>query len=241
MGPEDSHAWDALSWALAYEQPPEAVEAEKAAREAIRLQPSLTPAFYHLGRALVLQGRYEEATKAFERAGELGDLQYADFGQAQIYLAQGNYDAAIARVLKGGEPKEAVNAYLLSAAYAAKLTKRKPWLSCKRLSTLVTAILPPSKKVRILLPCALTRDSSNSSGSTISNWDSIPVPLRAGSRFAATVLIFFIAGLLFICASSTSITWERTASRRRPAFSSHLVMSTIRTNGFGPMRGSGEA
>src|SRR5678815_4705234 len=29
----------------------------------------------------------------------------------------------------------------------------------------------------------------------------------------ATVLIFFIAGLLFICASSTSITWERTASR----------------------------
>jgi hypothetical protein len=27
------------------------------------------------------------------------------------------------------------------------------------------------------------------------------------------VLIFFIAGLLFICASSTSITWERIASR----------------------------
>jgi hypothetical protein len=28
--------------------------------------------------------------------------------------------------------------------------------------------------------------------------------------FAATVLTFFIAGLLFICALSTSITWERT-------------------------------
>jgi len=27
------------------------------------------------------------------------------------------------------------------------------------------------------------------------------------------VLTFFIAGLLFICASSTLITWERTASR----------------------------
>ncbi|MGA7908340.1 MAG: hypothetical protein WCA16_13110, partial [Candidatus Sulfotelmatobacter sp.] len=27
---------------------------------------------------------------------------------------------------------------------------------------------------------------------------------------AALVLPFFIAGLLFICASSTSITWERT-------------------------------
>ena len=32
----------------------------------------------------------------------------------------------------------------------------------------------------------------------------------------------------FICASSTSITWERTASRRRPSFSHlHLVTSTI--------------
>src|ERR1700735_464913 len=28
-----------------------------------------------------------------------------------------------------------------------------------------------------------------------------------------TVLTFFIVGLLFICASSTSTTWERTASR----------------------------
>src|SRR5262245_24215175 len=31
--------------------------------------------------------------------------------------------------------------------------------------------------------------------------------------FATAVLTFFIAGLLFICASSTPITWERTASR----------------------------
>src|SRR5205814_10334221 len=39
--------------------------------------------------------------------------------------------------------------------------------------------------------------------------------------FAAMVLTFFIAGLLFICASSTSITWERTPHPvRRPAFSS---------------------
>ena len=41
---------------------------------------------------------------------------------------------------------------------------------------------------------------------------------------AATVLIFFSAGLLFICALSTSITWERTPHPvRRPAFSSHLL------------------
>ncbi len=45
---------------------------------------------------------------------------------------------------------------------------------------------------------------------------------------AALVLTFFIAGLLFICASSTSITWERTPHPvRRPAFSSHLVTPTV--------------
>src|SRR5450755_3018602 len=31
--------------------------------------------------------------------------------------------------------------------------------------------------------------------------------------FVAAMLTFFIVGLLFICALSTSITWERTASR----------------------------
>jgi hypothetical protein len=38
------------------------------------------------------------------------------------------------------------------------------------------------------------------------------------------VLTFFIAGLLYLLRfKSAPITWERTASRRRPAFSSHLV------------------
>jgi hypothetical protein len=32
-----------------------------------------------------------------------------------------------------------------------------------------------------------------------------------------------MAGLLVSCASSASITWELNASRRRPAFSSHLL------------------
>src|SRR5207248_6714008 len=48
---------------------------------------------------------------------------------------------------------------------------------------------------------------------------------------AALMLTFFIAGLLFICASSTLITWERTPHPvRRPAFSSHLF-STIDDQG----------
>lgn len=125
MDPGDSHAWDVLSWALSYEQPPEAAESEKAAREAIRLQPALTPAYYHLGRALLLQGRYDEASRAFGRAAELGDPSYGDLGAGQVYLAQGNYDAAIARLLKNGQEKNAIGSYFLSAAYAAKGDKEK--------------------------------------------------------------------------------------------------------------------
>ena len=126
MDPQNSHAWDALSWVLAYEQPSQAVEAEKAAREAIRLQPSLAIAYYHLGRALLFQSRYEEASKAFERGGELGNVSYVDLGEAQIDLAQGKYDAAVARLTKSGDSKkDAVFCYFLSAAYAANGDKEK--------------------------------------------------------------------------------------------------------------------
>jgi tetratricopeptide (TPR) repeat protein len=109
-----------LSWALGYETPPQAVEAEKTARESIRLQPSLPIAYYHLGRALVPQGRYNEANQAFEHSAEWGDTSYRDFGNGQVYLAQGNFDEAVSCLLKSGRPKEAINLYFLSAAYAAK-------------------------------------------------------------------------------------------------------------------------
>ena len=118
--PQNFFAWDLLSWALGYEQPPEALEAEKAAREAIRLQPSFPPAQYHLGRALVLQGRYQEAVAAFQRTEQLGSASYAYFGMAAVSLAQGNYDEAIAYEFKAGDTGTARGLYSLSAAYAAK-------------------------------------------------------------------------------------------------------------------------
>jgi eukaryotic-like serine/threonine-protein kinase len=123
--PENSHLWDTLSWVLAYEQPPEAGEAEKAAREAIRLEPFLPVAHYHLGRALLLQGRYDEARMAFSRGRELGETEYADLGEAQVYLAEGNYDAALTSLLKNGKAKQAINSYFLSATYAAKGDREK--------------------------------------------------------------------------------------------------------------------
>jgi tetratricopeptide (TPR) repeat protein len=132
LDPGNAESWDWLSWALAYEQPPEAVEAEKAAREAIRLQSSLVPAHYHLGRALLLQGRYDEARRAFERAAELGDTSFHDLGIAQVDLAQGNYDAVVASLANSAHQKRAIDSYFLSAAYAAKGDKAKALAALQR-------------------------------------------------------------------------------------------------------------
>ena len=115
---QNYRAWDQLSWALGYKQPPDAIEAEKAAREGIRLQPSSAAGQYHLGRALVFQGRYPEAIAAFQRSEELGG-DFKNIGMGQLSLAQGNWDQAIAYMQKA--PKgNAIGFYWLSAGYAGK-------------------------------------------------------------------------------------------------------------------------
>jgi serine/threonine protein kinase/Tfp pilus assembly protein PilF len=121
LEPDNSLAWDQLSWNTGYEQPPEAVESEKAAREAMRLEPSSAASQYHLGRALLFQGRDEEAEVAFHRAAEIGSVTYEALGMAQLSLAQGNYDAAIRYLGKSDVgTKSVINVYWFSAIYAAK-------------------------------------------------------------------------------------------------------------------------
>ncbi len=123
--PRDDLAWDKLSWALGYKQPPDAVESEKAAREALRLQPSTPATEYHLGRALMLEGRYQEAIAAFRRSGELGG-SFEGLGMAQISLLKGNYEQAIAYMQadKLGQ-NSAINLFWLSAGYAGKGDKEQ--------------------------------------------------------------------------------------------------------------------
>lgn len=95
LEPDNPWAWDLLSWSLAYQQPPEPVEAEAAAREAIRLQPQFSYAYYHLGRALLLQGRVEEAISAFQHIVEFDpEADTALLGLMQANLASGNYEQA---------------------------------------------------------------------------------------------------------------------------------------------------
>jgi serine/threonine protein kinase/Flp pilus assembly protein TadD len=125
LDPDNAFAWDLLSWALAYEQPPEAAAAENAARESLRL--GLTPpkTYYHLGRALLLQQRYAEAIAAFEHARESDPTStYSDLGLGQVYLAQGDYDKALAALSKGAQPA-GINYFWLGAAYAAHGDKEK--------------------------------------------------------------------------------------------------------------------
>jgi eukaryotic-like serine/threonine-protein kinase len=127
LEPDNAMAWDMLSWAQGYQQPPEAVEAEKSAREAIRLQPSLPSTQYHLGRALTFQHRYADALAAFDRCEQLiGDKgSFANLGRGQLYLVQGNYDQALEFLSKGEMQNSAIDQFWLSAAYAGKGDKEK--------------------------------------------------------------------------------------------------------------------
>jgi eukaryotic-like serine/threonine-protein kinase len=125
LDPDNAYAWDLLSWSLAYEQPPQAVASEKAAREALRLEPNFYNPYYHLGRALILQKRYAEAIAAFQRQKELDPPStFPDLGLGQAYLAQGEYDKAEAAMSKAMRPS-GLNYYWLGAVYAARGDKEK--------------------------------------------------------------------------------------------------------------------
>jgi len=133
LEPDNPLAWDLLSWALGYVQPPDALEAEKAAREAIRLQPTSAAAQYHLGRALLFQSRYQDAALAFQRANELGSSDYENLGMAQLALAQGNYDQAIQYMSKRAVTKKTtMDQYWLAAIYSAKGDKDKSFAAMQR-------------------------------------------------------------------------------------------------------------
>ncbi|HXH65897.1 MAG TPA: protein kinase [Candidatus Limnocylindrales bacterium] len=124
--PDNALAWDMLSWALGYDTPPQAAESEKAAREAIRLNPALTYAQYHIGRAFYLQGHFPEAMAAFDRCEELsGNSNAANLGRSQALAAQGKFAEAITTLLKNGTPKSNINNYWLSSYYAGKGEKEK--------------------------------------------------------------------------------------------------------------------
>jgi tetratricopeptide (TPR) repeat protein len=130
--PDHALAWDLLSWALAYKTPPEPIEAEKAARVAIRLNPGLVYAYYHLGRALYEQGHFPEAMAAFDRCEEVaGTSAGADLGRAQALGAQRHYAEALARMEKRSKQTEVDN-YWLSVFYAGSGEREKSLVALQK-------------------------------------------------------------------------------------------------------------
>jgi len=118
LDPQNSLAWDSLSWALSYELPPDTAGAEQAAREALRLEPARFSIYYHLARALIAQGRYQEALAALQSGKDLSpNSPILDLGVAQVYLAQGDPARAIPILQRNN--KVAVALFWLASAYSA--------------------------------------------------------------------------------------------------------------------------
>ena len=127
LDPEYAYAWDLLSWALAYEQPPDAAGAEKAARESLRLESTYPKTYYHLGRALFLQQRYAEAIAAFEQARELsrrGLVLGGPRAWGRSIWRKETMTKLWPRCRKNVRPA-GINYFWLSAAYAARGDKEK--------------------------------------------------------------------------------------------------------------------
>src|ERR1700735_712470 len=77
------------------------------------------------GRALLLEKRYAEAIDSFQREKELSpNSTMADLGLGQVYLAQGDYQQAVATLSKSAV-SAAINYFFLSEAYAANGDKEK--------------------------------------------------------------------------------------------------------------------
>jgi eukaryotic-like serine/threonine-protein kinase len=115
LEPNSAIAWDYLSWSLAYQQPPDLEAAEKASRQALQLGFSTMSAYYHLGRVLLLQKRYDEAEAAFKQAAIISpDSSTPDFGLAQLYLAKGDYNQAMSHFMR--EPEIVRNSIINLAA-----------------------------------------------------------------------------------------------------------------------------
>ena len=127
LDPRNAFAWEQLAWVLNSQQPPDPGEAEKAAREAIRLQPGLFWSHFQLAHALSLEMRYEEAIAALEHALQLNPaFRTAHLFIGEVYLAAGNYNQALAQFNKARRMGETPSLLVqFSAVYAALGDKEK--------------------------------------------------------------------------------------------------------------------
>ncbi len=123
----NAYAWEELAWALNYQQPPDPEGAERAARQAIRLQPGWFWSFFQLGEALHHQARYREAIAAWEYAVQLSpDFRAAHVRLGEVYLDQNDYNEALTQFSQARQLGETPGLLVrISAAYAGLGDKEK--------------------------------------------------------------------------------------------------------------------
>ncbi len=93
---DNAIVWCLLAFSCNMQDPPDPKGAETAALEAIRRDPTWSSSYDVLGWALSLQGRYEEAAKAYQTGAELDpDNWDAYFGLGLTHLELGNYGEAL--------------------------------------------------------------------------------------------------------------------------------------------------
>ena len=120
LAPKVSRYWDNLSWSLAYETPPKGEESVRAALKALELQPHFPGAYYHLARAYIALGKYDEAKDAFDRmVSQNPAFSARNFGFAQYYLAIGDYDEALVWIERDKARDTALVNWYKAAIYAA--------------------------------------------------------------------------------------------------------------------------
>src|SRR5262249_40684962 len=84
--------------------------------------------YYHFGRALLLQNRYDEALAAFMDAKRVAPRSDTpEFGIAQVYLAKKDYDRALEHFGKQSPAVQntALQLYFTSAAHAGRGDREK--------------------------------------------------------------------------------------------------------------------
>ena len=165
-------AWDRLCWTLGYAEPPLTVEAEQACRRSLEINPGYGEAYYHLVRALALQGRELEARQALAALQESpSSTNLARLGQFWISLA-------------AGRPREALDALQVDAGF--KPTQLSPaW------TAMALAQLGENDRALEALDVALSRGYRDVPSLLRSRWFE---PLRKDRRFAPLLNRYGIPG-----------------------------------------------
>ena len=101
LEPNNGYTWCELAANLNEQEPPKPYEAEEAAREGIRLQPSWFFGHDQLGFALELQERFQEAILAYQHALELNPhFKAGHVSLGRMHVAERNYAQALAEFKK---------------------------------------------------------------------------------------------------------------------------------------------